>query len=135
MQRFPGRLWGVGDAGGEPQAVPAAWWGRYLVVGGVRCRLLDLALVVPLHCPPGVPVLEDVYFRGGRGCVHCVPADELDVADHGMGFCGRSHEEDMVDVFGGSTLAGGVMCRLGWSLRGAVPPEAGGGRRGLYGRN
>ena len=27
VQRFPGGFWGVGDAGGELQAVPSAWWG------------------------------------------------------------------------------------------------------------
>ena len=94
MQRFPGCLRGVGDAGCEPQVVLAAWRGRYLIVGGVRCRPSDLAVVVPLHCPPGVPVFEDVYFSGGPRCVHCVRADELDGADLGMGFRGRSHQED-----------------------------------------
>ena len=88
VQRVPGCLWGVEDAGGEPRALPAAWRGRYLVVGGVRRRRPDLAVVVPLHCPPGIPVIEDVYFCGGRGCVHRVPADELDRADHGLGFSG-----------------------------------------------
>ena len=59
MQRFPGRLWGVGDACGEWQAVPSAWLGRDFVVGGVcRCPS-DLAVVVPFHRPPGVPVFED----------------------------------------------------------------------------
>ena len=67
MQRFPGRLWGVGNVGGEPQAIPAPWRGWYLVVGVVNCRPSDIAVVVPLHCPPDVPMIEDVYFRGGRG--------------------------------------------------------------------
>ena len=58
-------------------------------------------------------VLEDVYFRCGRGCVHCVPADELDGADHGSGFRWRLHVEDVVDVLGGGSRAGGVLCRLG----------------------
>ena len=58
VQRFPGRLSGVEDAGGEPQVIPAAWWWRYLIGEVVRHRLPDLAVVVPLHCPPGVPVLE-----------------------------------------------------------------------------
>ena len=95
MQHVHGGLWAVEDAGGEHQAVPAAWRGRYRVVGGVRCCLRDLAVVVPLHCAPGVPVFEDLYFRGDRGCVHRVPANELDGADHGMGFRERSHEEDV----------------------------------------
>ena len=58
-------------------------------------------------------MLEDVYLRGGRGCVHCVPANEQDGADYGVGFWGRSHEDDVVDVLGGRSWAGGVMCRLG----------------------
>ena len=37
VQRFSGCFWGVGDAGGELQAVLSAWWGRDRVVGGV-CR-------------------------------------------------------------------------------------------------
>ena len=37
VQRFPGCLWGVGNACGESQAVPSAWWGRDFVVWGV-CR-------------------------------------------------------------------------------------------------
>ena len=53
VQRFPGRMWGVGDTGGESQAVSAAWWERYLVVGGVRCRPPDLAVVIPFYRPPG----------------------------------------------------------------------------------
>ena len=112
MQRFPGCLGGVGDAGGELQAVPAAWRGRNLVVGGVcRCPS-DLAVVVPLHCPPDVPVFEDVYFCGGRGSVKCVPAEELDGADHRVVLRGRSHVEDLVDVRGGRARAGGVLRRL-----------------------
>ena len=109
VQRFPGRLWGVGDAGGGPQAVPAAWGGRYLVVGGKRCRPCDFAVVAQRHFPRDIPVFEDVYFGGGRGSVHCVPADELDGADHKMGFRGRLHVEDLVDVLGGRSRAGGVL--------------------------
>ena len=30
-----------------------------------------------------------------------------------VGFGGRSHEEDVVDVLGGTPRAGGVMCGLG----------------------
>ena len=109
--------------------------GRYLVIGGARCRLPDIAVVVPLHCPPGVPVFEDVHFRGGRGCIHRVPADELDRPDHSVGFWGRSHEEDVVDVLGGRSRAGGVLCRLGERWGGAVLPEAAGGRRSVHGCN
>ena len=83
--RFPRWLWGVENAGRESQAFPAAWWGQYLIVEGERCRLPALSLVVPLHCPPGVPVLEDVYFCGGQDWVHCLPADKLDRADHMVG--------------------------------------------------
>ena len=47
VQRFSGCLWGVGDACGEWQAVPSAWWGWDFVVGGVcRCPS-DLAVVAP----------------------------------------------------------------------------------------
>ena len=67
VQRFPGQLRGVGDAGSESQVVPAAWWGRYLVGGGVHSRLRDLSVVVPLYCQPGVLVFEDLYYRCGRG--------------------------------------------------------------------
>ena len=88
VQRLPGSLWGVGDAGGESQPFPSAWWRRDFVVGGMcRCPS-DLAVVVPFHCPPDVPVVEDVDFCGGRGGVHCVPADRLDRADHGVGLWG-----------------------------------------------
>ena len=45
--------------------------------------------------------------------VLCAPADELEGADHGLGFLGRSHEEGVVDVLGGRSRAGGVLCRLG----------------------
>ena len=83
VQRFPGCFWGVGDAGGGLQAVPSAWWGRDLVVGGVcRCPS-DLAVVVPFHCPADVPVFEDVDLCGGRGGVHGVPAEDLDGANLG----------------------------------------------------
>ena len=77
VQRFPGCLWGVWNACGESQAVPSAWWVRDFIVGGVCCCPSDLAVVVPFHCPPGVPVFEDVDLRGGRGGAHGVPADEL----------------------------------------------------------
>ena len=133
VQRFPGCLWGVGDACGESQAVPSAGWGRDFVVGGVcRCPS-DLAVVVPFHRPPGVPVFEDVDLRGGRGGVHGVPADELDGADLGVGLRGCSHVEDLVDVLGGRARVGGVLRCLGWRWGGAVLPEAGGGRRGVHG--
>ena len=113
MQRFPGCLWGVGDACGESQAVSSAWWGRDFAVGGVcRCPS-DLAVVVPFHRPPGVPVFEDVDLRGGRGGVHGVPADELDGADRRVGLRGCSHVEDLVDVLGGGARVGGVLRCLG----------------------
>ena len=67
VQRFRGCFWGVGDADGELQAVPSAWWGRDLVLGGVCCCPSDVAVVVPFHCPPDVPVFEDVDLCGGRG--------------------------------------------------------------------
>ena len=102
MQRFPGCLSGVGDAGGESQAVASAWWGRDFPVGGVcRCPS-DLAVVVPFHCPPDVSVFEDVDFCSGREGAHCVAADELDGADHGVGLQGCSHVEDLLDLLGGS---------------------------------
>ena len=113
VQRFPGCLWGVGDACGELQAVPSAWWGRDFVVGGVCCCPSDLAVVVPFHRPPGVPVFEDVNLRGGRGGVHGVPADELDGADRRVGLRGRSHVEDLVDVLGSRARVGGVLRCLG----------------------
>ena len=66
VQRFSGCSWGVGNGGGKLQAVPSVWWGRDLVLGGVcRCPS-DLAVVVPFHCPPDVPVFEDVDLCGGR---------------------------------------------------------------------
>ena len=113
MQCFPGCLWGAGDAGAQSQTVPVAWRGRDLVVGGVCCCPSDLTMVVPLHCPPDIPVFEDVYFRAGQRRVHSVPADELDGADHGVTFRGRSLVEDLVDVLGGRAPAGGVLRRLG----------------------
>ena len=95
VQRFRGCFWGVGDAGGESQAVSSAWRGRDLVIGGVcRCSS-ELAVVISFHCPPDVPVFEDVELRGGRGGVHCVPADELDRADHGVGLWGCPHVKDL----------------------------------------
>ena len=113
VQRFPGCFWGVADAGSELQAVPSAWWGRDLVVGGVcRCPS-DLAVVVPFHCPPDVPVFEDVDLCGGRGGVHGVPPDELDGADLGVGLWGRSVAEDAVDVLCGRACVGGVLRCLG----------------------
>ena len=94
LLRFPGCFWGVGDACGESQAVPSASWGRDFVVRGVcRCPS-DLAVVVPFHRPPGVPVFEDVDLCGGRGGVHGVLADELDGVDLGVGLRGCSHVED-----------------------------------------
>ena len=113
VQRFPGCLWGVGDACGESQAVSSAWWGRDFAVGGV-CRFpSDLAVVVPFHRPPGVSLFEDVDLRGGRGGVHGVPADELDGADRRVGLRGCSHVEDLVDVLGGGARVGGVLRCLG----------------------
>ena len=113
VQRFPGCLWGVGDACGESQAVSSAWWGRDFAVGGVcRCPS-DLAVVVPFHRPPGIPVFEDVDLRGGRGGVHGVPADELDGADRRVGARGCSHVEDLVDVLGGGARVGAVLRCLG----------------------
>ena len=35
VQCFAGCLWGVGDVGGESQAVSAAWRGRDLIVWGL----------------------------------------------------------------------------------------------------
>ena len=135
VQRFPGCLWGVGGSGGESQAVYAAWQRRELVVRCVCGCPSDLAVVVPLHCPLDVPVFEDVYFCGGRGSVHCVPADELNGADNWVGLRGRSHVEDWADVLGGKAHAAGVLRHLGWSWRGAVLPEAPGRRRGVHGRD
>ena len=113
VQRFPGCLWGVGDVGGESQAFASAWWGRDFVVGGVcRCPS-DLAMVVAFHCPPDVPVFEDVDLRGGRGGVHGVSADELDGADLGVGPRGCSRAENSVDVLSGRARAGGVLRCLG----------------------
>ena len=113
MQRFSGRLRGLKDTVGKLQAVSAACRGRSLVVGGVHCNLPVLAVVVSFHPAPGVPVPGDVYFRGGRGCFHCVPADELDGADHRVGSWGRLHEEDVVYVLGRRSWAQGVFCRPG----------------------
>ena len=49
MQRFLGRLLGVGDAGGESPAVHILHWGRYFAALGLcRCPL-DLAVVVPFR--------------------------------------------------------------------------------------
>ena len=113
MQRFPGCFWGVGDAGGELQAVPSAWWGRDLFVGSAcRCPS-DLAVVVPFHCPPDVQVFEDVDLCGGRGGVHGVQADELDEADLGLGLRGCSRAGDAVDVLCGRARVVGVLCCLG----------------------
>ena len=113
VQRFRGCFWGVGDACGELQAVPSVWWGRDLVVGGVcRCPS-DPAVVVPFHCPPDVPVFEDMDLCGGRGGVHGVPADELDGADVGVGFRGYSRAEDAAHVLCGRARVGGVLRCLG----------------------
>ena len=109
VQRFPGYLWGVGDAGGESQAVSSSGWGRDFVAGGVGCCPSDLAVVVPVHSPPDVPVFEDVDFRGVQGGVHCVPAEELDGADLGVGLQGCSHVENLVDVLGVGPVLG-VSC-------------------------
>ena len=133
VQRFPGCLWGVGDADAESQAVSAAWRGRDLVVGGVRRCPSDHAVVFPLHCPPDVPVFEHVDFCGGQGGVHCVPADRLDGADHRVGRWECSYVEYLVDFLGGRADAGGILHRLGWTWRGAVLPEPGGGRHGVHG--
>ena len=113
MQHFQGCLQGVGDAVGEPPGVPAASWGRYLVVGGVPRRLSVLAVVVPFHCPPGVPMFENVYFRGGWGCIHCFPTDKFDGADCGVGHQKRLHKEDLADVLADRSRARGNLCRLG----------------------
>ena len=67
------------------------------------------------------------------GCVHGVPADELDGADLGVGLQGCSQVEDLVDVLGGRASVGGVLRCLGWRPGGAVFPEAGGGHRGVHG--
>ena len=94
---------------------PLGWGGHGLRVvrgRGLPCRPPEVAVVVPFYRPPGVTVLEDMYLCCGRGCVDCVPANELDRADYGVGFSGRSHEEDVVDVVGGRSRARCVMCRL-----------------------
>ena len=57
VRRFPGCFWGLGDPGGESQAVSTAWRGQDLVVRGVRRCPSDLAVVVPVQCPPDVAVL------------------------------------------------------------------------------
>ena len=47
VQRFPGCLWGVGDACGESQAVSSAWWGQDFVVGA--CVVARLTLPLSSH--------------------------------------------------------------------------------------
>ena len=113
VQRFPGCFWGVGDAGGELQAVTSAWRGRDLVVGCVCYCPSDLAVVVPLNCPQDVPVFEDVDLCGGRRGIHGVLADELDGSDLGQGLRGRSVAEDAVDILCGRACIGGVLRCLG----------------------
>ena len=78
-------------------------------------------MVVPLYRPPGVTLLEEVYFCDGWGGVHCNPVNEVDGADYGVGFPGYSHVEDVVDVLGGVPRAWGVMSGLSQGRRGVVP--------------
>ena len=113
VQRFPGYLWGVGDMGSRLQAVPSAWWGQDFVSVGVCHCPSDLSVVVLFHCPPVVPVFEDVDLLGGREGVHGVTADELDGADHGLGLQGCSRAVDSVDVLGGRARVGGPLRCLG----------------------
>ena len=104
-------MWGT-RASRSKRSAPCGEGGDF-VVGGVCGCPSDYAVVVPFHCPPDVPVFEDVDLRGGRGGVHGVPAEELGWADLGVGLRGCSRAEDSVDVLGGRARVAGVLRCLG----------------------
>ena len=112
--------------------------GPCCVVGAVPrrrercCCLPDLVMVVPPNCPSGVPMLEDLYFRCGRGYVHCFPADELDGADHGVGLWG-AHVRRTWWMSSAVGSCWGRPVPPGPGLERAVLQGAGAGRRSAHG--
>ena len=93
----------------------ALWRGRYLAVGGVRCRSSDFAVVIPLN--------STVYqmSRCLRMCTS-VGAGGVSIASQqkswmgrttGVGLPGRPPVADLVDVLGSRSWARGVLRRLG----------------------